>query len=131
MIERKRWESGQAPAVRRGDLGEPFVCYFCGDKTAIRSYGDDRDDNGRVEVYCDNTNCDAREVVILATRDGGHAHARADTRVLDGLDEAFDGPFDVSDVVDHAQGGRPSRLGRRDEDQDVAVALTPKRADPR
>jgi len=46
MIERKRWESGQAPAVRRGDLGEPFVCYFCGDKTAIRSYGDDRDDNG-------------------------------------------------------------------------------------
>jgi hypothetical protein len=45
------------------------------------SFGDDRTDLGRVEMYCDNQECDSRETVLLITR--GHDDefcAQADTR---------------------------------------------------
>ncbi|MFJ6993857.1 hypothetical protein [Streptomyces sp. NPDC003090] len=76
-------EAGETPWARQGTKHLP--CYFCGGHTAILSSGDRPDDPGRLEVYCDNQMCDAREVVALGKRDGAAASDRADVRALGGL----------------------------------------------
>lgn len=59
---------------------------FCGGNALLRSSGDLPQDTERVEVYCDNQFCDAREIVILITRGEG-THARADVRALSAVDD--------------------------------------------
>jgi hypothetical protein len=76
------WGTNQRPWARRTlDNDGTVPCYFCGEAAVILSYGDERDDNGRLELYCDNPRCDARETVILVIRGGG-AHLRADVKAL-------------------------------------------------
>ncbi|PYC80495.1 hypothetical protein C7C46_12390 [Streptomyces tateyamensis] len=82
------WETGQQPWVRQRvkRASQALPCYFCGSNTAMLSDHDDDRDTGRVELYCDNQDCDAREVVILVLRDGAGAHDRADVQALHAVD---------------------------------------------
>lgn len=72
------------PWVRRSvDRARPTACYFCGDSSAILSSGDLKIDSGRVQMYCDNGQCDAREVEFVVVDDGTEAtRHRADVRIL-------------------------------------------------
>lgn len=82
------WDAGSTPYLRadRGQLMR-FSCPFCGDTDAILSFGDDRHDPARIELYCENQDCDAREIVILVRRDGTNETAeRADVRALRAID---------------------------------------------
>lgn len=84
------WEAGETPWARQG--AERLPCYFCGGHTAILSSGDRPDDPGRLELYCDNQMCDAREVVVLVKRDGAGAPERADVRALREVDRPRETP---------------------------------------
>lgn len=92
MADGGLWEAGEVPWVRRALVGNAFgssgyaQCYFCGEMSAKISDSDLSADNGRVEIYCDNGQCDARTAAVLITRDGHHADRRADVRILDALD---------------------------------------------
>lgn len=59
-------------------------CYFCGRDSVILSFGDLGEDRGRVQIYCDNGDCDAREVEVIVSDDGGTAtRNRSDVRILE------------------------------------------------
>ncbi|WP_180276510.1 hypothetical protein [Mycobacterium kansasii] len=59
------------------------TCYFCGRDSVIVSFGDLSEDHGRVEIYCENSDCDAREVEIVVIDDGtGATRNRSDGRIL-------------------------------------------------
>jgi hypothetical protein len=83
------WERGSAPKVR--DTAEDkrhvhgWTCPFCGADELLISDGDLPADCDRIELYCDNPGCDAREFVILATRGEG-VHERADVLALEAVD---------------------------------------------
>ncbi|MEH1124771.1 hypothetical protein [Micromonospora sp. CPCC 206061] len=84
--DRRGWETGTTPWVRQQPPGTRFLCYFCGATSAILSFGD-HPDPGRIEVYCDNTGCDARTVAVLVLQDGTSATPeRADVRALEAID---------------------------------------------
>jgi len=68
---------------------------FCGAQTLKRSASDRPKDPGRMELYCDNQFCDAREMVLLVTRDGAGAYDRADVRALRLIDN---GTLDVHET---------------------------------
>jgi hypothetical protein len=86
------WEAGETPWLRERRHGPAITasgyaqCYFCGEHTVKVSVGDLSADTGRVEIYCDNQDCDAREMTVLVTRDGHHAGERADARILHSID---------------------------------------------
>lgn len=61
-------------------------CLFCGEVTLKLSVLDNSQDTARVEFYCDNTSCDAREITLLVMR-GAEAHRRADVRALRAIDQ--------------------------------------------
>lgn len=104
------WEAGSVPWARRStSAGQAVRCYFCGGETAIGSYGDLPDDTGRLELYCDNELCDAREVVILVRRDGDDAYVRADVRALRAIDEGPNPPANALDRYHTAKGKVPRR----------------------
>jgi hypothetical protein len=80
------WHSDSIPWVRL-QKSRAVQCYFCGDTTAIVSRSDKSHDSGRVELYCDNPLCDARETLVLVLRDNTDETAsRADVRALRALD---------------------------------------------
>ncbi|MFF7256681.1 hypothetical protein ACG93S_14970 [Streptomyces sp. WAC01490] len=94
-----RWDAGATPWLRQhqteatfGDQPKPVQCLFCGGQALKRSMPDADEDSGRLELYCDNHLCDAREMVLLVMRDGAGAHLRADVRALHLID---DGTMDV------------------------------------
>lgn len=63
------------------------MCPYCGANSLIRSAGDVSEDKVQIEAYCTNSECDAREIFILAqTR--GEAGPRADVEAV----RAIDGP---------------------------------------
>ncbi|MFJ7909723.1 hypothetical protein [Kitasatospora sp. NPDC096204] len=101
------WDTGTTPWLRRAQAeqqpsGQKKVqCLFCGAQTAILSTGDLDGDQGRVEVYCDNGRCDAREVIMLVRRDGAHARWRADVRTLEAID---DGRLNVDEALPQSEG---------------------------
>ncbi|GGU62594.1 hypothetical protein [Streptomyces daghestanicus] len=93
------WEAGATPWLRRhqpettwANEPNPVQCMFCGGQTVKRSESDRSRDTGRIELYCDNGSCDAREMVLLVRRDGADAYARADVRALNLIDN---GTLDV------------------------------------
>ncbi|MEU4010257.1 hypothetical protein AB0H30_17480 [Streptomyces pseudogriseolus] len=93
------WEAGATPWLRRhqteatwGPEANSVQCMFCGEKTVKRSASDREQDPGRLELYCDNQFCDAREMVLLVKRDGADAIFRADVKALHLVD---DGTLDV------------------------------------
>ncbi|WP_052731530.1 hypothetical protein [Streptomyces sp. MBT28] len=93
------WEAGATPWLRRHQTNagygielNPIQCLFCGGQTVKRSSTDHEEDPGRIELYCDNGSCDAREMILLVRRDGAEAGLRADVRALRLVDE---GKLDV------------------------------------
>ncbi|WP_329376252.1 hypothetical protein [Streptomyces sp. NBC_01483] len=93
------WEAGTTPWLRQqqttaswGPESSPVQCMFCGGKTLKRSASDREQDPGRLELYCDNQFCDAREMVLLVRRDGADAIFRADVKALNLIDN---GTLDV------------------------------------
>lgn len=91
----KGWAPDEQPWARVRGAGEPdrgmegtgyLQCPFCGQFSAKRSYGDEAADTGRVELYCTNEICQAREIVVLVMKDSYQAHTRADVRLLRALD---------------------------------------------
>ncbi|OLT79659.1 hypothetical protein BKG58_19715 [Mycobacteroides abscessus subsp. abscessus] len=81
VAARAPWSVGSSPWIR--EASDPCSCLFCGQDTAILSFTDMAEDNGRVQIYCDSGNCDAREVEIIVTEDGTEAtRTRTDVRIL-------------------------------------------------
>jgi hypothetical protein len=92
-VEGHAWEPGTTPWLRGLQDATPLEpavgytdCLFCGASTMKLSVSDVYADAGRLTVYCDNTNCSAREVEIVVVRDGAQAARRADVRALRVLD---------------------------------------------
>lgn len=84
------FDEGDQPAVRRRSPTGPYLsfsCYFCGEQQLKLSDFDRAADPYRVELYCDNRNCEAREVVVLLRRGAG-THERADVAALETLDRS-------------------------------------------
>lgn len=80
--DRRRWTPTATPWLRTPGSG-PADCYFCGQDTAIWSATDMPNDSGRVAVYCENPDCDAREAEVLVVDDGTDATPkRTDVRIL-------------------------------------------------
>lgn len=70
------------PWVQRTD--RETDCYFCGQQTVLLSYGDLTRDHRRVQIYCDNSDCDAREVDVIVLDDGTEAtRNRTDVGIVD------------------------------------------------
>lgn len=88
------WEAGTEPWARRAVMsGEELQCPFCGQHTLIRSFGDLRADNARVELYCDSQDCDAREITVLVMRDAtAETAGRPDVRALEAIETGKYGP---------------------------------------
>lgn len=93
------WGPDEAPWARRAGASQPdrgtegpgyLDCYFCGQKSVKRSYGDKADDNGRLELYCTSEYCEAREMTVIVLKDTIQAHHRADVRILAALDHDID-----------------------------------------
>jgi hypothetical protein len=66
----KTWypQKRQQPAIRRQSTTCP--CPYCGDDSLIQSWGDRPADLVRVELYCLNPDCEAREITIVAETRG-------------------------------------------------------------
>jgi len=100
------------PWARRGrpDIAAP--CFFCGNADSlIRSSGDLRPDRRRVQVYCDNDQCDAREVEVIVVDDATMATAeRTDVRILRKFPPVSQRPVSslIEDVGDWIPGSMPA-----------------------
>lgn len=131
------WGPEDAPWARRAGGSQPgngqegpgyLICYFCGQKTVKRSYGDDAADTGRLELYCKNEYCEAREVAVIVLRDTIQAHLRADVRVLHALDRDIGELLPDSDVIplrtlgDIMNAPKPPLTERRTNAADIIVA---------
>ncbi|MGC9670936.1 hypothetical protein ACNTMW_30865 [Planosporangium sp. 12N6] len=90
-LDKTGYGEGDQPAIRRArDQSDGYLaypCYFCGTQMLRRSYGDREQDPFRVELYCDNPDCEAREIIVLVRRGLG-THLRADVRALRDLDDS-------------------------------------------
>jgi uncharacterized Zn finger protein len=130
------WGPDQQPWIRQQVIENPSKrdttiaqCYFCGEMTAKVSWGDMTADNGRVEVYCNNHNCEAREVVVLVERDSFAAGDRADVRALKAVDDASHSAMEpeivVTSLADHIQRGdahEAKLVGRRQNAAPISFA---------
>lgn len=99
------------PWLRRRVAREnPASCYFCGATTLVRSSGDLLVDHRRVQVYCDNDQCDARATEVVVVDDGTKdTRARTDVRVLAEYGPVLDRPASslVEEVGDWIPGATP------------------------
>lgn len=122
-----QWEAGSAPWVRQaqpmahlGPGAARFQCYFCGGQTVTRSICDIEEDAGRMDLYCDNPDCDAREIAVIVRRDGHGAWGRADVRALAAID---DGRLDIESVPGGDRQASSHHFERPDEAVSQAVAV--------
>jgi hypothetical protein len=124
------WENGDQPWLRQQGRLSPIPCPFCGGSTLLLSDRDLADDDLRVEVYCTNINCAAREIVILATRT--NLAPRADQMALERVDDGkdmlktprcvdnrtlFDHGWSATELIEHYRDGR-IMMRRRGENDD-------------
>ncbi|WP_342314748.1 hypothetical protein LIX17_25115 (plasmid) [Mycobacterium avium subsp. hominissuis] len=80
---KRAWTHGQQPWVRTTPEGAPTRCYLCGRTSSIVSFGDLPVDHGRVQMYCEHHQCDARETEVIVVDDGSPATVqRSDVRIL-------------------------------------------------
>lgn len=96
------------PWIQRTDV--ETGCYFCGRDSVILSYTDLHDDHGRVEIYCDNGDCDAREIEVIIIEDGtSTTRNRTDVRILNhfGPDGDRPGSIGIGPGSDWAAGTTP------------------------
>jgi hypothetical protein len=99
-------QPGDKPAIRR--RGQEATCYFCGEDTVVASFTDMLSDPGRVAVYCDNSECDAREVEVVIIDDGSEAtRNRTDVRILAHFPPRFVQPAWIGPGQDWAAGTPP------------------------
>jgi hypothetical protein len=100
------------PWFRRSlDKDNVAACYFCGDTTLIRSSGDLLVDPRRIQVYCDNDQCDARATEVVVVDDGTKATAaRTDVRLLAKYGPVLDRPASsfIEEVGDWIPGATPA-----------------------
>jgi hypothetical protein len=100
------------PWVRRLSERRNFAgCYFCGEHTLIPSSGDLPLDRRRVQVYCDNDQCDARETEVIVMRDGTETTAaRTDVRILERYAPVVDRPAStfIEEIGDWIPGATPA-----------------------
>lgn len=101
-LDPKEWWVGEVPWFRRvwaamkgSEAPRRPTCLFCGAASLILSSGDNEFDAGRIEVYCDSRDCEAREQIIIVRRDGAGAQMRADVRALRLVDTAGDPETEV------------------------------------
>lgn len=94
MSEAPRYDEGAEPAIRRAEKEEDgrhladFRCPYCGSNALLISSGDLLADKYRIELYCDNSMCDVREMAILPLRmDGPVSWSRTDVKALRVIDE--------------------------------------------
>lgn len=132
------WGPDEVPWARRAGSAQPdqgregpgyLYCYFCGERSVKRSYGDKDDDTGRLELYCTNDNCEAREMTIIVLKDAIQAHRRADVRILEALDADIHELVPLADTVpqlrtlgDLMRAPEPPLTARRKNSGDVIVA---------
>ena len=93
-VDGHTWDTDETPwlkGIQSSTLGEPGMgyaqCLMCGAETLKLSSTDVWADTGRLTLYCDNMNCDAREMELVVTRDNGRALRRADVRALKAIDD--------------------------------------------
>lgn len=98
-IDGCEWDPGSLPWIRglqSATEGEPGVgyatCLFCGAASWKLSVSDFPLDHARITLYCDNSNCDARDIEVMVTRDSGPARRRADVRGLRAIDQGRSAP---------------------------------------
>lgn len=93
MSDEPRYDEGGEPTIRTAPRGEhrhllDFPCPYCGSKSVLISLGDIKNDKYRVELYCDNSMCDVREMVVLPKRTNEPvAWSRADVAALRIIDD--------------------------------------------
>jgi hypothetical protein len=87
-------ETFSEPPIRKNAVGEDrekhvtgYSCPFCGVETLKLSYTDIWGDRLRIELYCENPNCDVREFIVLALRAEDATRNRSDVEALDLIDE--------------------------------------------
>ncbi|MFE2072803.1 hypothetical protein [Streptomyces misionensis] len=103
----------------RGSRAARFQCYFCGGQSVIRSEHDNEHDTGRLELYCDNEHCAAKEIAVIVCRDGYAAGERADLRALAAIDE---GLLDMANIPGGSKPAPSPTFKRPDEEQEKIVA---------
>jgi hypothetical protein len=102
------WASDDTPWIRHSN--NAGRCYFCGNDTVVVSYGDLSEDRGRVEIYCESSDCDVREVEVIIVDDGTRATLnRSDVRIMAHFAPEVDRPewADVGPGQDWAAGTPP------------------------
>ncbi len=116
---------------------EGMRCPFCGNTQLLLGYADIAEDHERLDLYCNASGCDAREMVILVTRDGTHGNAaRGDVQALNAIDSGRtvnDGAIHVETLaelldVDEEEMNRQT-FARRNTSYPV-MDLRPPAADP-
>lgn len=85
----KRWDFGWVPWIRTDEAPKHVLCYFCGETRAIISLGDKPEDRGRIQVYCDNADCDARIIDVIPMRTFQEDGRRADVQALNAIDRPW------------------------------------------
>ncbi len=83
LINEHEYMNGDQPYGRR--YPEDLVCPYCGGKAVIRGYNDVPEDSLRLDLYCDNGNCEVRTFTILARRIDTRLD-RADVIALEEID---------------------------------------------
>lgn len=92
------------PAIRSASHKDPWRCPWCGVNAWFVSEGDDARDKGRVQMYCDNDDCDSRETELLVVRGHDEEHRaradiRADVRALRRIDDGGIEGREVREVI--------------------------------
>jgi hypothetical protein len=64
---------------------DSIVCPYCGDSSTLLSLSDIREDDGRVDLYCSNPQCDIRMFTIIAMTKG-EPNQRNDVKALEMVD---------------------------------------------
>lgn len=90
-----RYDEKHEPAIRKAQTAQRrlpgYPCPFCGSKSLLLSYGDIVADKYRIELYCDNAMCDAREMTVVALRmEGPVSDIRTDVAALAAVDSGSD-----------------------------------------
>lgn len=102
----------QVPWVRRlKEHHDVAPCFFCGLDTLTRSAGDVSVDPKRTQVYCDNDQCDAREIeVIVVGDDTQSTRSRTDVRILQRFAPIADRPASslIEEIGDWIPGATPA-----------------------